>query len=497
MSDKNYNYKNINRKRRSGIIMHISSLPSKYGIGTLGAEAYNFIDFLEKSSQKLWQILPIGPTSYGDSPYQSFSSFAGNSYFIDLDILRKEKYLKLSDYSDIDFGNDPKRVDYGKIYNNRYAILEIAYTNFMKKNKEKQEFDNFIKKEEYWLKDYALFMVIKEKSNGVEWSKWEVKYKNRDKKALDNICITLKEKIYFQYFIQYKFYQQYNNMKKYANDKGIKIIGDLPIYVAQDSADVWSNPELFLKDKVGGCPPDGFSDGGQLWGNPIYDWERNEKEEYKWWISRIAKNMESVDTLRIDHFRGFEEYWSVPLGDKDARNGKWVKGPGMSLFNKVKEVLGDIDIIAEDLGYTTKELVEFREETGFPGMKMLEFAFDLNQESDFLPHQMERNWVVYTSTHDSETVKQWFDKDTEEQEYAVKYLGLNKKEGYVYGFIRSAWASVCDTAIAQIQDFLELGEDSRMNIPSQLGNWTWRVEKKYLNKKLAEKISKITKLYYR
>ena len=493
--EKNYDYKHINTNRKSGIIMHISSLWSDYGIGSLGKEAYEFADFLSKTGTQLWQILPIGPTGYGDSPYQSFSSFAGNPYFIDFITLEKEGLLKREDFDNLDYGNDQNRVDYGKVYNTRNIVLKKAFANF----KANDEYNKFILENSDWIEDYSLFMALKENFGNVSYLDFPTEVRNRDEEVLNRYREELKEKIDYHKFLQFEFFKQYLAWKDYVNSLGIKVVGDMPIYVSPDSLEVWKNPELFLDDIVGGCPPDGFSAGGQKWGNPIYDWEKHEKQNFEWWINRIKKTLKYVDVLRIDHFRGFESYWAVPRYDEDARNGKWVLAPGAKLFDKVKEVLGDIEIVAEDLGYTTKEVVEFREHTGFPGMKMLQFAFNPDYESDFIPHQIERNWAVYTGTHDSDTVKSWFEKaNKKEVEFAKKYLNLTDPKDYVKGFIRAAWSSVANIAVAQIQDFLELGDDGRMNIPATSnGNWSWRVNKEMLTDKLANEIYDMNKTYFR
>ena len=493
--EKNYDYKHINTNRKSGIIMHISSLWSDYGIGSLGKEAYEFADFLSKTGTQLWQILPIGPTGYGDSPYQSFSSFAGNPYFIDFITLEKEGLLKREDFDNLDYGNDQNRVDYGKVYNTRNIVLKKAFANF----KANDEYNKFILENSDWIEDYSLFMALKENFGNVSYLDFPTEVRNRDEEVLNRYREELKEKIDYHKFLQFEFFKQYLAWKDYVNSLGIKVVGDMPIYVSPDSLEVWKNPELFLDDIVGGCPPDGFSAGGQKWGNPIYDWEKHEKQNFEWWINRIKKTLKYVDVLRIDHFRGFESYWAVPRYDEDARNGKWVLAPGAKLFDKVKEVLGDIEIVAEDLGYTTKEVVEFREHTGFPGMKMLQFAFNPDYESDFIPHQIERNWAVYTGTHDSDTVKSWFEKaNKKEVEFAKKYLNLTDPKDYVKGFIRAAWSSVANIAVAQIQDFLELGDDGRMNIPATSnGNWSWRVNKEMLTDTLANEIYDMNKTYFR
>lgn len=489
--------------RSSGILMHITSLPSPYGIGTFGKEAYEFVDFLVKAGQSYWQILPIGPTGAGDSPYQSFSTFAGNPYFIDLDLLREEELLKKEDYENVDFGDNPEKVDYEKMFYNKMPVLRIAFEN--SKEKYKSEIKKFKTENKAWLDDYALYMAVKSEFDLKSWQEWDADIKLRSKKALKHYKEILKEEIEYWTFLQYVFFKQWTALKNYANTNGVKIIGDIPIYVAEDSADTWANSEVFMLNKekkpisVSGCPPDAFSVTGQLWGNPIYDWSYLEKTGYKWWIERIKGNITLYDVTRIDHFRGFESFWQVPYGELTAVNGEWVKGPGIKLFNAVKEELGEVNIIAEDLGYLTQEVLDFRDASGYPGMKVLEFAFDTREESDYLPHNYEKNCIVYTGTHDNDTVMGWFESAKKsDTEFAKRYLKLNKKEGYNWGFIRGALSSVSKLAVAQIQDYLGLGSEARMNIPSTLGgNWLWRVKKEYLNDRLAKKINKITKLYGR
>lgn len=490
-------------KRSSGILMHITSLPSPYGIGTFGKEAYEFVDFLVKAGQKYWQILPLGSTSFGDSPYQSFSAFAGNPYFIDLDFLSKKGLLQKKDYETLDFGHNPESVDYEKIFKSKMKVLKVAYNNA--KNKYSKNTEIFRENNKLWLEDYALYMAVKEKFQLKPWKFWDEDIKLRKESALNTYKRELKEEIEYWVFLQYLFYKQYEELKAYANSKGIKIIGDIPIYVAEDSADTWANSNIFLLDEnktptvVAGCPPDAFSETGQLWGNPIYDWKALEEEDYQWWIERIDASRKIYDVIRIDHFRGFESYWQIPYGEETAVNGTWVKGPGIKLFNAIKKALGNVEIIAEDLGFLTEEVVNFRIESGYPGMKVLQFAFDSREESDYLPHNYEKNCVVYTGTHDNYTVNGWF-KNTNKPDvdYAVRYLNLNEKEGYNWGFIRGALSSVGSLAIAQMQDYLGLEDEGRMNIPSTLGgNWQWRVKKEALTEELAEKINKITKLYGR
>ena len=490
-------------KRSSGILMHITSLPSQYGIGTFGREAYEFVDFLVKAGQKYWQILPLGSTGFGDSPYQSFSAFAGNPYFIDLDFLTKEALLRKEDYNTLDFGDNPEKVDYEKIFNNRMAVLRIAFSK--SKGKYEYKIEKFKEEHSHWLEDYALYMAVKEKFGLVSWQQWDEDIKLREEKVLKKYKEQLREEIDYWVFLQYLFFKQYNELKGYANSNGIKIIGDIPIYVAEDSADTWANSEIFLLDEakrptvVSGCPPDAFSETGQLWGNPIYNWEVLEKQGYKWWIERIRANSKLYDVTRIDHFRGFESYWEVPYGDENAVRGTWVKGPGLKLFDAIKEALGEINIIAEDLGFLTEKVIDFRIKSGYPGMKVLQFAFDSKEESDYLPHNYDKNCIVYTGTHDNDTVNGWL-KNTNAQDVAlaVEYLRLNEEEGENWGFICGALSSVGNLAVAQMQDYLGLDEEARMNIPSTLGgNWQWRVKKEALSDELSEKIYKITKLYGR
>ena len=445
-------------ERGSGILLHITSVPSSYGIGDFGKEAYRFVDFLEKAGQKYWQILPLGMTSYGDSPYQSFSVYAGNPYFIDLDKLIEEGFLNKDQIENIPLGDDESSIDYESIFYNKMPILRSAYKNAIKNIKD--EILEFKERNIDWIDDYSLYMAVKTDFDLKSWQEWDEDIKLRRPEAIKYYRENFEDEINFWVYLQYEFFKQWNSLKKYANDKGIKIIGDIAIYVPEDSADVWSNKELFLLDnknrpvKVAGCPPDAFSETGQLWGNPIYNWENIEEEGFDWWIKRIEGNYKLYDIIRIDHFRGFESYWEVPYGEKTAVNGKWVKGPGMKLFDAIKKSLGDIDVIVEDLGYLTEEVLRFREESGYPGMKVLQFAFDTREESDYLPHNYEKNCVVYTGTHDNDTSNGWFQSaETDDVNNAIKYLGLNEEEGYNWGFIRGAWSSVASLAIAQMQDF--------------------------------------------
>lgn len=498
MTEENkYNFQRKNENRTAGVLMHISSLPGPYGIGTLGENARKFVDFLEKSGQTWWQVLPVGPTSYGDSPYQSFSTFAGNPYFIDLDYLVKDNLLTQDEINPLDENVDPNKVDYGRIYVERFAVLKKAFERF---DSSSEDFANFIEKESFWLDEYALFMTLKNAHDGNSWLEWEDEYKTQDKKALDKFIIENEDEIKFQKFIQYIFFRQWEALKEYSNIKGIKIIGDLPIYVSEDSSDVWGNPELFKLNNdlspafVGGCPPDAFSDDGQLWGNPVYDWNANKKQGYKWWIQRIKSAFELFDSIRIDHFRGFVEYWEIVGKSKTAKNGEWVEGPAYELFKAIKEELGDLPIIAEDLGTLTKEVYEFRDQTGFPGMKIIQFAFNETMDSEHMPHNYERDFVVYAGTHDNYTLQGYLDIMEEDMiQRAIEYGNLTKEEGYNWGIIRLAMNSVADTAIFQLQDLLGLGNDARMNLPGTLGiNWQWRVTE-LPGDDLSEKLYKYTR----
>ena len=470
--------------RSSGVLLHISSLPSPYGIGTMGKEAFRFVDFLKKAGQRYWQILPICPTGYGDSPYQSFSSFAGNPYFIDLDILRQKKLLTKEEIDAAELEDNPNRVDFERQYNRRYPLLCKAYARFAENFT--MDFLDFCRAEKGWLDDYALFMALKEVNGGTPFDTWEDGLKFRRKAAIERAERKLGREIGFYKFLQYEFSNQWTALKKYANENGIKIIGDLPIYVARDSADVWTNPRCFLLSDdltpklVAGCPPDAFSEDGQLWGNPIYDWKYLRAHGYDFWCRRIARQAKIYDILRIDHFRGFESFYTIPAGQDTARGGAWQKGPGMSLFNAIRKNVGDFPIIAEDLGYITPEVAKLLSDSGYPGMKVLQFAFDSREESNYLPHTYANtNSVVYVGTHDNDTAEGWMlTAAPEDVAYAKRYLHLDAKEGYAWGFIRGAASSIADTAIYTMQDLLSLGSEARMNTPSTaVGNWSWRMTK--------------------
>lgn len=476
--------------RGSGILLHITSLPSLYGIGTLGKAAYDFADFLEKSGQKYWQILPLGHTGFGDSPYQAFSAFAGNPYLIDLDLLCEDGLLKPEEYQGVDWGKDSRKVDYGALFRNRTRVLKNVLDRFVKT----EEYELFCAENAFWLEDYSVFMSLKEKYSGKPFFEWKKPLPEPDNKSCD-----------FWKILQFLFFGQWQRLKKYVNAKGIKIIGDLPIYVAHDSADVMGRPELFELDSKGrpinvaGVPPDSFSAEGQLWGNPVFDWEYMRQNGYRWWIKRISHSLRLYDKVRIDHFRGFSSFYSVPYGSPNAVNGAWRAGPATELFEAVEAELGKPDIIAEDLGFIDDGVRSLMKKTGFPGMKILQFAFDSRESSDYLPHNYEKNCVVYIGTHDNDTLTGWLENaDKDDVAYAAEYLRLNKKEGSVDGFIKSAMASVGDTVILTMQDLLGFGSDSRMNTPSTAyGNWRWRALESDFSPELAEKLNGITKLYGR
>ncbi len=489
--------------RTSGILMHISSLPSPYGIGTMGKEARKFVDFLDKAGQTYWQILPICPTSYGDSPYQSFSSFAGNPYFIDLDYLCKDKLLTKKECLSYEWGGNPEFVEYGTLYENRFPLLKKAYQRFKKALP--ADFADFCEKNSDWLDDYALFMALKDANGGVAWFEWEKDLKLRKPSAIEKAKEEFADDVEFWKMLQYLFFKQWTELKAYANEKGIQIIGDVPIYVAGDSADVWANPGQFYLDEnldpidVSGCPPDAFSDDGQLWGNPLFRWDAMKKDGYTWWTKRIKAMSELYDVVRIDHFRGFDSYYAIPAKDKTARNGEWREGPGMDLFNTLEKKLGRLNIIVEDLGYLTPSVKQLLKDTGFPGMKLIQFAFDSREESDYLPHTYQKNCVVYTGTHDNDTIMGWFKTAPKESvKYAKEYLRLNKEEGYNWGTMKAVWGCVGDMAIVPMQDILGIGSEGRMNTPSTLGmNWKWRAVDGQITSALAKKVCKNMEIYCR
>ena len=491
-------------KRSSGILMPIFALPSPYGIGTLGKAARDFVDFLADAGQAWWQILPVGPTSYGDSPYQSPSTYAGNPYFIDLDLLKEDGLLTQAEIDAVNWGDNPAKVDYGLLYENRYVLLKKAMERGWERDQ--KAITAFAEENAAWLPDYALFMALKKYFGMASWLQWpDQNARLRKPDTLEKYRNLLEADIRLYTYLQYLFFKQWSSLREYAHKKGIGIIGDMPIYVALDSADVWASPESFQLDKAGfpvdvaGVPPDYFSADGQLWGNPLYNYEQMAKDGYGWWIRRVDGASKLYDVLRIDHFRGFESYWAVPYGEKTAAGGRWVKGPGMSLVGVLKNWFPNIRFIAEDLGEPSEAVVQLLKDSGFPGMKVLEFAFDADDSSDYLPHRYGENCICYAGTHDNDTLASWLNtcKPADLQK-AIDYLGLNQKEGYVWGVLRGGMSSVASLFIAQMQDYLELGEEARMNTPGTAqGNWQWRMHAGCLTKALASRIAAMTTLYDR
>lgn len=494
------------KKRQSGVLMHISSLPGKYGIGSFGQSAYDFVDFLVRTKQRYWQILPLGTTSYGDSPYQSFSAFAGNTYFIDFDILIEEGLLNEVDVKGADFGDDPRKVDYAKIFDARRPIMEKAVARFLKAD-DLSDYESFVEQNAAWLEVFAEYMAIKEHFDNLAWTEWpDEAIRRREPASLTSYREKLADKLTYHRVTQYLFFKQWLRLKAYANEHHIEIVGDMPIYVAADSADVWAQPHFFKTDAVGkptcvaGCPPDEFSETGQLWGNPIYDWEAMDKDGYAWWIERLRESFKIYDIVRIDHFRGFESYWEVPADSDTSATGKWVKGPDYKLFAAVKEALGDLNIIAEDLGFMTDEVIELRERTGFPGMKILQFAFNPDDESIDSPHLAPNNSVMYTGTHDNNTVLGWYKDEIDDatRQYMAQYTNRKEYETVPHAMLRTIFASVSFMAIATMQDLLELDSAARMNYPSTIGgNWTWRMTAEELNPIVEGELYSLTKTYRR
>ena len=490
--------------RKCGILLPVSSLPSRYGIGSFGEEAYKFADFLAASGQGAWQILPLGPTSYGDSPYSSFSSAAGNPYFIDLDLLIADGLLKKSEAEGVDWGADPSHVDYGKIYEHRFELLRLAAERGWERDAD--ELAAFVEANRGWLPDYALFMALKRRFGMKSWIEWpDEDARMREPAALEKYRRELDADIRLFTYAQFLFFGQWEKLRAYVHSLGIEIIGDVPIYVALDSADVWADPKSFLLDErnvptvVAGVPPDYFCADGQLWGNPIYDWERMKADGYGWWIRRIESAKRLYDVIRIDHFRGFDSYWAVPYGEKTAINGEWRKGPGIGLVRVLRDWFHDTRFIAEDLGFLTPSVNRLVEESGFPGMKVLEFAFDSREPSNYLPHTYTPNCVCYVGTHDNETAMQWWKKiNRDDSRFARRYLGLNSREGVNWGLIRGGMGSVAELFVAQLQDYLGLGAEARINEPgTPTGNWTWRLTPGMLTDELAEKIREYARMYGR
>ncbi len=482
-------------ERSSGILLHISSLPAKYGVGDLGKEAYAFVDFLQQAGQKYWQILPLCPTGYGDSPYQGFSAFAGNPYFIDPEQLQKDGFLTEAELDALSCAQSCERVDYGRLFAEWPKLLKKAYNRFCLT--ENAEFDVFVEREKNWLADFALFMALKEHFGGKPWLEWDEAIRMREERALEQYREQLKDAVRRHSFIQFVFDGQWKRLRAYAHDKGIGIIGDIPIYVPMDSADVWANPENFQLDEerrpsaVAGVPPDAFTEDGQLWGHPLYDWARMEKDGYDWWLRRIGKAAEAYDMIRIDHFRGLYNYWSVPATDETARGGKWVDGPAMKLIDAIRKAYPDTAFIAEDLGLLTEEVHEFERESGFAGMKVLEFAYDSNEKNAYLPHKYPENCVCYTGTHDNQTLLQWVrGLDAKTLAYIRKYLKLDPMDDLVEAIVYAGLRSKADLFVAQMQDYLRLGAEARMNEPGKQNgdNWRWRMRPNEATPSLAAHI---------
>ena len=486
--------------RSSGILMPIFSLPSPYGIGTLGKAAYDFADFLAEAGQHYWQMLPLGPTSYGDSPYQSFSTFAGNPYFIDPDLLVEDGLLTKQEVKAYRWGSDPRHVDYGAVYNSRLKLLSKAKKRGWERDRE--EVTAFVAENARWLPDYALFMACKRHFGMRSWTEWEDEdiRLRRSQLVLEQYRTLLREDVELFTYIQYLFFRQWEALRTYLHGKDIHIIGDLPIYVA-----MWAEPENFQLDdrcvptEVSGVPPDYFSADGQLWGNPLYRWDRMQADGFGWWIRRIDGAGKLYDVIRIDHFRGFESYWAVPYGETTAKNGRWVKGPGMSLVGVLTGWFRDLDFIAEDLGYPSPEVVQLLSDSGLPGMKVLEFAFDSRDPSDYLPHSCNFNSICYTGTHDNAPLALWrTEADKADIAFAKKYLGLNDEEGFNAGIIRGGMSCQSRLFVAQMQDYLGLGKGCRMNTPgTSSGNWQWRMLSGEASKKLAKSIHETTRIYGR
>ena len=490
--------------RSSGILMPMSSLPSPYGIGTMGKAAYEFIDFLKAAGQKYWQLLPMGPTSYGDSPYASFSTFAGNPYFIDLDMLVEEGLLKKTDLKGIRWSVKKDRVDYGLIFQSRFKVLRKAWQNGRETLAE--EIVAFRRENTGWLEEYALFMAVKGKFTLAGWTQWpDEDIRLHKPEAVEKYGWELKEEVDFYVFMQFLFFRQWEALRAYAREAGVQFIGDIPIYVAMDSADVWSAPQYFQLDgenvptEVSGVPPDAFTEDGQLWGNPLYDWDAMASDGYGWWIRRIDGAKKLYDVIRIDHFRGLESYWAVPYGAETAKEGQWRPGPGMRLVGVLASWFHDLSFIAEDLGYVTPEVKALLADSGFPGMKILEFAFDAHGESDYLPHRCTSNSVCYMGTHDNDTVQGWLKTMREEDlDFASRYMHITEDEGWNWGLIRTGMATASNLFVVQMQDVLELPAGCRMNTPgTSAGNWQWRMLPGLLTQELAAKLLTYTKTFRR
>ena len=491
-------------QRSAGVLLPISSLPGAYGIGTLGREAYHFVDCLKKAGQTYWQVLPVGPTSFGDSPYQSFSAFAGNPYMIDLEQLMDEGLLRRKEVEELDWGADPEDIRYDLLFENRFSVLRLAYSR--SGFKKEREYQTFTGKNKYWLADYCLYMALKFHFQNQEWLRWEEDIRFHRPEAVQYYGEKLQEEIDFWSFCQYKFFQQWNRLKKYAHKKHIYFIGDIPLYVSLDSADVWAHPELFQLDenrrptKVAGVPPDCFSADGQRWGNPLYNWKVMESDGFKWWSKRMKANARLFDVIRIDHFIGIVNYWSIPADCPTAVDGQWIKGPGKKLTDVIRKATKGVDIIAEDLGVVGPNVRKLIRKTGWPGMKILEFAFDDTNANEYLPHNFtETNCIIYGGTHDNETLMGFYGaKKPKELKYVMEYLGVETKEQIPDAMIRLGYQSIAATAIFQMQDILGLDNRARMNLPSSVGtNWRWRMLPGAFTKERIRWMKQLTGLYNR
>jgi 4-alpha-glucanotransferase len=493
------------KERASGILLHPTSLAGKYGIGSLGKAAYEFVDWLKEAGQRYWQILPLGPTGYGDSPYQCFSSKAGNPYLIDLDKLVENGWLEADDLP-VSASLGTTKIDYGKVIESKLELLRKAEVNFRNNGsaEQKERYDQFVGLNGHWLEEYVLFMALKEKFNKKPWYEWDHDYRMHHDHALNQAREELKTQMDFHHFLQFEFFNQWMAVKEYANNNGIKIIGDIPIYVAMDSADTWGNTHLFQFDEqknpiaVGGVPPDYFSKTGQLWGNPLFNWDVMAHDDFAWWRDRIHTSFILFDLVRIDHFRGFAGYWAVPYGEETAINGAWKDAPGKALFDSIRRHLGERAIIAEDLGVITPDVADLRDSNELPGMKILQFAFDSKEENDFIPHSYDKNCVVYTGTHDNDTTRGWFkEASADDKQYCLDYVKGSARSIH-WDLIRCAWASIANTALAPMQDVLGLNTSARMNFPGHAsGNWQWRMKEGVLTPELAEKLKGLTKTYGR
>ena len=487
--------------RGSGILMHITSLPGSYGVGTFGKEAYKFVDFLQKAGQRYWQVLPLTPTGYGDSPYLSCSTYAGNPYLIDLDLLAEQGLLETREITACNWGNDPRRVDFGLLYENRMDLLRKAFARYQDTD---ESFAKFRARNDGWLPEFAHYMALKDQYDGKPWYEWPDAIKHRQIDAMNESFLELSYEIRFYCFVQYLFEEQWNALREYAHSKGVSIIGDVPIYVPYDSVEVWSNSWLFQLDEnltptaVAGCPPDYFNENGQLWGNPLYRWDVHKKDGYRWWLQRLQGAARWYDVIRIDHFRAFAGYYAIPYGEETAKNGRWIPGPAMDFIGTVQEKLPSVSLIAEDLGLLTDDVRKLLKDSGLPGMKVLEFAFDADANNEYLPHTYPAHCVCYTGTHDNMPLKQWLeDCGDRTRNFAMAYMA--EPSNPVWGMIRLCMGSVAELAIVPMQDFLELGSEGRMNFPGTCDgtNWTWRAAPGFADDALAESIHAMTKTYGR